>query len=247
MFEMAKSIPFEVFIFSSTTLAPHSKMQRGKARPKTSKSTSSRNPKNHRSLENLWIGTTTPPQMIRPSGVVYTIVQERQEDRQTQSATTVTNGAYVFQLSDLDQYNSFTNVFDQYRFDEVEVTFRPMFTANPLGALSSVIIPQLYTAIDYDDATNPGTSLSYLRQYNNCVVSMYETVVRRFRPHFALGAYTGSFNGYENEQHKWIDSSSSNVQHYGIKLQIEAGATGQTALQSWLVNFRYKISFRNVH
>lgn len=176
---------------------------------------------------------------------LYNFVQTFDQSTISQQATTPRFGSFAVQLSFLDNVTSFTTLFDQYRFDWCECIFRPMYTAQPLSALSSIIVPQLYTIIDYDDPT-PLSTLSGMREYQNLQMSELETVVRRFKPHAAMAAYTGSFSGYGNVESPWIDCTSSTVQHYGIKWAIDAGDTGQTALQTWSVTMRVGLSFRNV-
>lgn len=176
---------------------------------------------------------------------LYSFVQTFDQSTISQTATTPHFGSFVIQLSFLDNVTPFTTLFDQYRFDWCECIFRPMYTAQALTALSSVIVPQLYTVIDYDDPT-PLSTLNGMREYQNLQMSELETVVRRFKPHAALAAYTGSFSGYGNLESPWIDCASSTVQHYGVKYAIDAGDTGQTALQTWNCTMRVGVSFRNV-
>jgi hypothetical protein len=177
---------------------------------------------------------------------VFTVMQDVVESKFTQTALTPAFGVVLYQLSFLDQSSSFEAVFDQYRIDEIEVTFRPMFNSNFLAAPSAQIIPMLYVAVDYDDATAP-TTLAYLREYSNCTMSQYETVVRRWVPHVAVAAYNGAFGGYRNETAPWIDCASDTVQHYGIKFGCDAGVNAQTLLQVWTITARLRVSFRNVH
>jgi hypothetical protein len=153
---------------------------------------------------------------------------------------------FNFSLDQLAQANSWTTVFDQYKIDQVQVTIRPAYTAVSLMGFGSVKVPLLYSVIDYDDNTSPST-LTQMKEYSNCQVSMYETVVLTFQPHIAVGAYDGSvFSSFTNLQNKWIDAASQTVKHYGVKLGIEGGATGQTSLQYFDISIKYKISFRNI-
>jgi hypothetical protein len=177
---------------------------------------------------------------------IFSVIQSTADYVISQTPTTPYLAAEAFAFNQIDQYTSFGAVFDQYRIDEIEVTLRPMFTSNPLGNATVTVIPQLYVVVDYDDYSTP-SSIAYLREYSNCTVSQYETVVRTFKPHLALAAYTGSFNGYQNSVATWCDAAAFTIQHYGMKLGIDPGIVGQTALQSWTVSSRFKLSFRNVH
>jgi hypothetical protein len=177
---------------------------------------------------------------------VFSVVQSSADTLISQTATTPYLVAYAYSFQNLDQFAVFAGVFDQYRFDEIEVAFRPMYTANPLGSAAITIVPSLYVVVDYDDFSTP-SNIAYLREYSNCSISQYETVVRRFTPHIALAAYTGSFNGYQNAVAPWCDAAAYTIQHYGVKVGIDPGIVGQTALQSWTVTTRFRVSFRNVH
>jgi len=164
----------------------------------------------------------------------------------TQAAITPQFLGFNFSLDQLAQYTSWTSVFDQYRIDKVQVTIRPQYNAVGLFVPASVKIPLLYSVIDYDDNT-AASSLSTLKEYSNCNISMYETVVATFQPHLAMAAYDGSvFTSYANIAGQWIDAASPTVKHYGMKLGVEGGQSGQTGLQTYDITIKYLISFRNV-
>jgi hypothetical protein len=139
-------------------------------------------------------------------------------------------------------------VFDQFRIDMVEVTFRPTYTSNPLSESSSTAVPSLYTVVDYADITIGSYTAANLLAYGNCTNTVYETVVRRFKPSAAPAMYnTGAtFTAYGNLTSPWVDSNSYGAQHYGIKYGCDGGFVGQTNLQSWIITTRYMVSFRNV-
>jgi len=161
-----------------------------------------------------------------------------------QAAITDTTGSYYFSLSQLAQVTTFQALFDQYRIDEVQVVLRPAYLSQPLTSFTTVRVPLLYVAIDYDDVNTP--TISTMREYSNCTQTMYETVVATFQPRIAMAAYSGSFGSFANQGGQWIDMASPSVQHYGIKYACEGGAAGQTSLQVWDGTIRYKFSCRNV-
>jgi hypothetical protein len=183
--------------------------------------------------------------MVMNDNRVFTLMQDIAEASFNQTATAPAFGAIYYQASDLDQFANFAVVFDQYRIEETEVTFRPAWTDNSLS-FSTIVAPLLYLVVDYDDNDVP-TTLAQLREYSNCTQSLYETQVRRFKPHVAVAAYAGIYSNYANMESPWIDCSSNLVQHYGIKYACDAGATAQTNLQHWVIQTRHRISFRNIH
>jgi hypothetical protein len=195
----------------------------------------------------MWAGTTVPPVIRSVENRVFSFCQDLAPTYPLigQTATTESDGGFNFTLQQLDQYAQLIYVFDQYRFDAIEVTFRPQFTSNGMEAGTNIVVPLLYTVVDYDDSN--AIPITTLRQYDDCAQSLYETQVRRFTPHCATAMYQGSFAGYGNVASPWIDCSSSTVQHYGVKFGITAGNTGQTVLQNWAVTVRAKVSFKNLH
>jgi len=221
---------------------PRKNKQRGKASPKTSK--------NRKSPRDTAVFTCHEhvglvPRMTTPDNQVFTIVQTTGNGI-IQQASTAQFNSLKFYFGQLTQYSQLANVFDQYRIDEVQVTFRPMFLSTQVSGSTTFYIPQLYVVVDYDDAATP-SSVASLQAYANCNSSMYETVNVRFAPHVALGAYASSaFSSYANTGPMWIDMTSTGVEHYGVKTGIDPGGSGQTSFQSWGIITKMRVSMRNV-
>jgi len=176
----------------------------------------------------------------------YTIVQNTADYTLSQTAITPAFLSFNFSLDQLAQYTSFTTLFDQYRFEEVQVIIRPMYNAIGLSNISTTRVPMLYTVIDYDDNATPG-SLAVLQEYSNCAISEFETTVATFQPHIALAAYDGSvFTSFANQTNQWIDAAYPAVKHYGVKMGCDPGISGQTNLQCWNIAVRYRLSFKNI-
>lgn len=169
-----------------------------------------------------------------------------QTSRIIQSATVDVRVATGFTLADLDDYASYTSVFDQYRIDAVTLTIHADNNAIGLVTNSTTTLSPLYIVIDYDNNTTPST-VNTLREYDNCmVVAPGESAQRTFKPHAALAAYAGAFTSYANVESEWLDCASPSVLHFGYKYAVPAGTTGQTQLQSWIVERTYWVTFRRV-
>ena len=155
--------------------------------------------------------------MKRPSRpAVHTF--EVTVDRGFVSATnTVTTGALGFRLSDTPSPTDFTALFDQYRIAQVRVEFIPLVT--PFGpSTTSIALPYLLTAIDYDDETAVTTST--LQQYGTCMtVANQEYHQRTLNPLGAQEIYTnGVVSGYSSlKPGDWIDSNSPGAAYFGLK------------------------------
>jgi hypothetical protein len=140
-------------------------------------------------------------------------------------------------FSSLNDYASYSAVFDQYRMMGVEVTLFPG-TASTL----STVFGRVHTVIDYDDATSitPAQALDY----PNCIISgPADTQVRSFKPHAANALYAGGvFTSFGNVASPWIDCSSAGVVHYGLKVAVSptvVAVTFDSVVRVWL-------EFRNV-
>jgi hypothetical protein len=187
------------------------------------------------------------PPDLRTQSVPYPVTSKTFTVRQllaweeltiTNSLSAALSGGMSFQLGDITNSANFVGVFDQYRFLAVRATLIPRVNNIPYTYSS----PPLYTAIDYDNST--GVSVSAIRAYQNCVESQWtDRVERTFCPHMAVAAYNGSlFTGYANDGLQWIDCSSGNIPHYGLKWASDLTTTVYTID----VELEYWLEFRNV-
>jgi len=165
---------------------------------------------------------------------------------QTIAPASGTYGAVQHTINQLEQFASFSALFDQYRITKVDVHFRPMFTAATMSVPANSLTPLIYTCVDYDDANTP-TAISQLREYENCKVHDDKKAFRiSYVPHCASAMYSGAFTSFGNVTSPWIDMASPTVQHYGYKWAITPGAVGQALLQVWNVTTKLTVQFKNV-
>lgn len=157
--------------------------------------------------------------------------------------------AVAFTLADVLQATSFAGLFDQYRFDRVEMKIVPTSTAiNTLSLTSpNATVPMLYTVLDFDDSTVPA-NLGAVIQYDNLQVVPYgEGLFITLKPSWTPAIYqVGAFSGYGVEAAGWIDCNSSTVPHYGVKGCITELPASSTENVIWNVLCKYYISFQNV-
>lgn len=133
---------------------------------------------------------------------------------------------------------------DQYKILAVRVTITPDQNAVGFFTNSTTLYEPLFCVIDYDDSTNLASSAA-AEAYSNCIIlGAGESLDRTFKPRMAISAYTGAFGGFANMPDLWIDSASTGVLHYGMKLVTGGVAAGQTQLPSWQINTEYFIAFR---
>jgi hypothetical protein len=161
------------------------------------------------------------------------------------SSSARSDTAYYFGLNGVDNVSNFANLFDQYRIDCIVAHIVPSNNAIQVPTQSTTEFVNLYCVIDYDDATSLSSTPSY-REYDNCIeLSPGESCKRVFQPRASLSAYAaGAFGAYSNVGGMWIDTASTSVQHYGLKIGVPPCDTSQTILQSWKLIFEYYVSFR---
>jgi len=153
----------------------------------------------------------------------------------TASTTATAAGGYYFSLNSLNLYTSFTQLFDRYRVLDIQLQFNSQVNAPTGGG-------PLITAIDYDDASTPSVEIQQRDTALSVPVNQY--FERTFKPRIALGAYAGTaFTGYANvSPNQWIDSSSPNVQYYGLKYFLPIQTTAGVV---YSVTARVHLQFKN--
>jgi len=174
---------------------------------------------------------------------VYDFRQQVYSTTLTQGGTDLL-GAFNVTFGQLTNAVSFGNLYDQYKIDYMEFTFRPSANANTLFANS--LLPRLVTAIDKDDANTP-SSLAAIEEYMTAQVDYNQQFTRRFRPGILSALWDGAVNQPAGSvPPPWIDCAATGIPHYGLKYGLEAGAAGQTAFQVWRVDVFVGIKFRAV-
>lgn len=143
------------------------------------------------------------------------------EDLITVPASGGTVGVKVYKLSDMPGYADFTTLYDVYRIKRIYVTFVPpsIMTAKTDAALFRY-------AVDLNDLTNPTKDIintyESVRKFNitNGLSSSFS-----FQPaaNYSLtGNVATSSTG--SVLSPWINTSSPDIQHYGIKYVADSGS-----------------------
>lgn len=152
---------------------------------------------------------------------------------------------YNFTLDTVPNYASLS-IWDQYRIDCIRFTLIPQSNALQATAISGTVFPPVFVVIDYDDSTALSSQAS-AQNYDNCIeLGWFQSMSRSFKPRAALAAYAGAFNNYANVPSPWLDTVSHGVQHYGIKMWLNAGIAAQTTLPRFSVSIEYFLSFRSL-
>lgn len=168
---------------------------------------------------------------------------------------TVYQGGVSRFTAPLPNYTEFTALFDTYRIDRIACWCLPTFdSANVTtgGTQSSANLPWLMYAVDYDDVS--GTLSTGLMQYGNCKFTQLSgdnsKILRSWIPRSQTAVAAGGVNagGLRPAKLAWIDTASTNVTHYGLKLAFDNQAGAMTVNQvtgSLNFVFKYWISCKN--
>jgi hypothetical protein len=208
----------------STSVRSSSRKRRGKTQLITSKSFNIVASRPNAQIRN--------PTLVYPAMLSYTI-----SSVYTTSTVAPTLAALSFALSAFAEYTDYTGLFDQYRFDDIEVWLEPQ----PSQSTAIANTGQYVTAVDLDDVAAPGSYNAAISRQNALVTGGEAGHYHRWLPHMAVAVYSGAFTSFANEEAGWIDCGSPNVQHYGIKL---AFLTTSVAV-AYNLSVRAKISFRS--
>jgi hypothetical protein len=148
------------------------------------------------------------------------------------STTVATFGNQPFALNSFANSAEYTGLFDQYRFDQIEVWLEP-------AASSTAVYGTIATAVDLDDANVP-TMTSVLDKQGALISSGADGHYHRWAPHVAVSEYSGTFTSFGNVPATWVDSASPGVQHYGFKAYFSATPVAL----SYNLTVRAIVSFR---
>lgn len=150
----------------------------------------------------------------------------------------------------MPNYTEFTTLYDQFRIDWIEGEV--YFSANSSESINANngTLPMLICAKDYDDSNSADSTA--LAQYNNCQYWQLGNNMQKkkinVRPNVDIAVFNGITSGYARAKPMFIDTSSSGVPHYGLKLAttpIVTPPANNTNLGSLFFRFRYHITMQN--
>ncbi len=155
---------------------------------------------------------------------------------------------FNFSFADLPQSTSFAALFDQYRFERVEIRFVPLISQLTTTNTSTNIVDPSQFVLDFDDGSALGSENAAM-EYNTCqTAQVYEEVYVDLCPAVAPAYFTsGAFSGYgvQPSNGAWLDSASTGILHYGVKGWVGALAATSTLVCGWTVYARYTVSFKH--
>lgn len=152
----------------------------------------------------------------------------------TSTTSNVFVGTY-FALSSCNDASTLASTFDQYRIKAVEVTF------TPTSLIPSGLTGHILAAVDYDDVAT--TTPAQMVEKSTCTQhNLQDSWVLSFTPRIAQAVYAGAFTSYGiGLPGAWLNTASSTVQHYGLK--VTSNPTGTAITYDLFI--RVHLQFRN--
>lgn len=142
------------------------------------------------------------------------------------TSTSAAEGTYAsfFNMNQLGEVVSFSNIFDQYKVVSLTLHLHPI---NQIQLpVSSPQYSVLAIAPDYDDSTAVG--FSNLLNYSSVrVLPTGKSTSMTIKPHVNIG----SSGSEQNVVSPWIDFSESATNHFGFKIAVKQSSS--TNVSSW--------------
>lgn len=163
----------------------------------------------------------------------------------------VTSSDYIktqyFTLDQVPGYTDFTNLYKQYKITGVKLTIIPNETQS-IDASGGAVQLRHFTAYSYDEdiSTAGGATLNDMRQLPGCRV---RSSLRMHNIFIKNPAYAGVINQAQDASSSlftrpetgWLDTEYVNIQHLGIVLGWEGGATQSLGVK---IEAKFYLAFR---
>lgn len=157
------------------------------------------------------------------------------------TGTGVALGGSYIAFDQLANYGLYTALYDQYRFDCVEVIFN--LARTPTTAEN---FPRINVFPDFDDATPPATlanAQSHPRVVTHVFTAARPSFSIKFVPRLAVATYGPVSSIYgSNTKAMFIDCNSPAAQHFGYKFAVEGMWTGCPTID---ISYRVWFTCRN--
>lgn len=152
-----------------------------------------------------------------------------------------------FQLGNVPANAEFTALYDQYQIKAVKITLIPRISGNFVtDNTSTAQMGNVWSVLDYDDGNTPA-NLAVLLQYQNLKRTRLGQVHTRYlKPAVTQEIYaTGIATAYSPKKNVWLDVANVNVEHYGMKLWLDAMPAGGVTV-TYDATVKYYLAFKNV-
>lgn len=163
------------------------------------------------------------------------------------SGSTAYLNSFEFKLSDLPNYSEFTALYDSYQIKGVKFVFVPTFSnaTFEVGSptLSTTIYwgaARCYSAIDLNDASNPGT-INEIREYSNCRMSKFIRGHKRYLKPRLIDAG----DAYNLQKNIWLKTAAPTEIHYSLKFGIDFSVSSGSSYPVGRVEAVYYLAMKS--
>lgn len=160
---------------------------------------------------------------------------------------TINSFGLKFRLVDLPSYTEFTSLFDQYKIAGIGLKFMYSHNMSPVYDAVDRSLPVCHTVIDYDDAEVLVNENDFLQYETLKTRRLDKTFSLYLRPMICDSLYQGAFTGY-GVKRGWIDCSSLNIEHYGVKICVDpiVHGVGENTIGILSMYTTFYLKFRGV-
>jgi len=146
------------------------------------------------------------------------------------------NLAYTFMLDNVVNPTDFTNLYDSYRINKVQLMLEPAYDQSAQVNNLNPAVKKIRVVHDYNDANILSQEDDYL-EYANCKsyspwsrrgikITLYPKVNNTIEDQGGNNAFT-----FMNSNRLWLNIANDQVPHFGIKIFIPGGlSTAETGL-----------------
>jgi len=157
--------------------------------------------------------------------------------------------AYEFRLSNLVNVSDFSNLYDSYKINKIQLMLEPVWQSNGSFVTSLNIQSRKIRVVhDYNSGNVLANEDDYL-EYSNCKsysplrtikITLYPKLNNKVEGNLGTDAYTSI-----PSNKVWLDMGATNVPHFGLKVFIPEDIANVEQVPLFRVRAKYHISLKN--
>jgi len=160
--------------------------------------------------------------------------------------------SYEFRLSNLINVSDFSNLYDSYKINKIQLMLEPIWSGNGSFVTGSgnfnILNKKIRVVHDYNSNQVLTNEDDYL-EYSNCKsysptrmikITLYPKLNNKVEGNAGADAYTSI-----NSNKVWLDMGATNVPHFGLKVFIPEDISDVTGAILFRVRAKYHVSFKN--
>lgn len=157
--------------------------------------------------------------------------------------------SYEFRLSNLVNVSDFSNLYDMYRINKIQLMLEPVFTSNGQFYNNLNVLSKKIRVVHDYNSNNVLTNEDDYLEYSNCKsylatrmikITLYPKINNKVEGNLGADAYTSI-----NSNKVWLDMGATNVPHQGLKVFIPEDISNVEQVPLFRVRAKYWISCKN--